>query len=100
MADEEPELFIKGYKIDHDKLQDRYGNREDDPQNVRFLSLWKNFPMPFQYLATAKEPGGHLSPVVVLAYGYDSEALEQEPMAVLSEPYTEVFTPGIWVEHR
>ncbi|SRR6266702_3701465 len=93
MADEEPELFIKGYKIDHDKIRS-LRHRKDDPQNVRFLSLWRKFPLPFLYLATGKEPGDHVSLVVVLADGYDREALDRVPMVDLSEPYTKIFLRG------
>jgi hypothetical protein len=36
--------------------------------------------------------------VIVLAEGADKEKLEQETMVDLSEPYSKVFTPGIWVK--
>jgi hypothetical protein len=49
-------------------------------------------------LESGKEPGGEPSLVIVLAEGYDKGKLEQEPMVDLSEPYTKVFTPGIWVK--
>jgi hypothetical protein len=98
MSDEEP-LFIKGYKVDHDKLRNRYGSRKDDPENARFLSIWQKFPLPFLYLATGEEPEGHVCLVMVLADGYDKEELEQTLIPDLSEPYTNVFTPGIWVKY-
>ena len=97
MADRVPEHFLKGYKIDLDKVRNQFGSWEQDPNNIRFLSLWEKFPAPFLYLATGTEPGGGGCLVIVLADGYDKEALERQPMPVLSEPYTMIFTPGIWV---
>jgi len=38
---------------------------------------------------------------MVLEDGTDKEELEtlKKPMAILSHPYTTVFTPGIWVRY-
>jgi hypothetical protein len=100
------EIFVKGYKIDNDKLRRNFTWREDDPGYLRFLDIWQKFPEPFLYLTTAMEldfspvdPGAELHLVVVLADGYDKEALEREEVVELSEPYTKVFTLGIWVKH-
>jgi hypothetical protein len=100
MADQdEVEFYIKGYKADREKLLNNFPTRPDDPENVRFMSLWQKFPTEFLYLASGKEPEGRISLVVVLADGYDKEKLEQVPMVDLSEPYTKNFTPGIWVKY-
>jgi hypothetical protein len=100
MADQdEEEFYLKGYKVDRHKLLNNFPTRPDDPQNVRFMGLWQQFPTEFLYLATGKEPEGRISLVVVLADGYDKERLEQVPMVDLSEPYTRIFTPGIWVKY-
>jgi hypothetical protein len=101
------ELLVKGYKIDRDKLKKNFASREDDPHYIRFLPLSQNFPAPFLYMTTAielgdlslVEVGNDLSLVVVLADGYDKEALEQTEMVDISEPYTKVFTPGIWIKY-
>lgn len=100
MADQNEKVFyIKGYKVDRDKLLNNFPTRPDDPQNLRMMWLWEKFPTEFLYLGSGKEPGGNISLVVVLAGGYDKEKLEQEPMVDLShEPYSKVFTPGIWVK--
>jgi hypothetical protein len=37
-------LFTKGYKVDHEKLANRFGHREDDPENTRFLPVVALFP--------------------------------------------------------
>ena len=95
MSDSNP-LFIKGYKIDRAKLEKTYGNRKDDPENTRFLSIWKQFPLPYKYIEAGEEPGGHIALVVVLADGYDREKLEAFDMPPLSSTYEKVFTPGIW----
>ncbi|KAN0141904.1 hypothetical protein V8E53_000366 [Lactarius tabidus] len=102
MADQEegpgPAFYIKGYKVDRDKLLNNFTPRPKDPQNVRMMWLWKKFPTEFLYLGSGRESGGKTSLVIVLAEGYDKEKLEQEPMVDLSEPYTKVFTSGIWVK--
>jgi hypothetical protein len=99
MADQNEEgFYIKGYKVDRDKILNNFPTRPDDPENLRMIWLWKQFPTEFLYLGIGKEPDGKTSLVVVLAEGADKEKLEQETMVDLSEPYTKVFTPGIWVK--
>lgn len=101
MADrKESEFYIKGYKIDFDKLLNNFPTRPDDPQNLRMMWLWEKFPTEYLYVGSGKEPGGKHSLVIVLAEGSDKEKLEQESMVDLShEPYSKVFTPGIWVKN-
>jgi hypothetical protein len=101
------ELLVKGYKIDRDKLKKNFASREDDPDYIRFLPLWKNFPERFLYMTSAIElgdlssieVGDEICLVVVLADGYDKEALEKVDVVELAEPYTKVFTPGIWIKY-
>ena len=58
----EPVVYIKGYKVDRDKLKATYGSRENDPKNTRFLAIWEKFPSDFKYLGSEKESdGGHCS---------------------------------------
>ncbi|KAH9169659.1 hypothetical protein EDB89DRAFT_1908426 [Lactarius sanguifluus] len=92
------DFFVKGYKIDQEKLQANFRRSEEDPEYVRFLYLWQKFPAPFLYLATGKEPGEKINLVVVLADGYDKAILDEVSVVELSEPYTTVFTKGIWVK--
>ena len=92
-------FFIKGYKIDHTKLEKTYGKREDDLENTRFCSIWKQFPLDYLYIETGEEPDGHIALVVVLADGYDRERLEGLDMPSLGGAYEKVFTPGIWIRH-
>jgi hypothetical protein len=96
---EYPELFIKGYKIDFTKLEQTYGRRPDDPENTRFLPIWKKFPLPFKYIETGKEVDGHIALVMVLEDGYDRESLEKKEIPPLGGVYAKVFTAGIWVRH-
>ena len=94
------ELYIKGYKIDREKLLNNFTPRPEDPQNTRMMLLWREFLTEFLYLARGKEPDGRFSLVIVLAEGHDKEKLEQEPMVDLThEPYSKIFTPGIWVKY-
>ncbi|KAH9004128.1 hypothetical protein EDB86DRAFT_2135281 [Lactarius hatsudake] len=90
-----PDLFIKGYKIDRDKLEQNFDSCADDPQNTRFISLWKHFPLPFKYLATIKEENG-ITLVVVLEDGYSRECLEEKEVPLLGGSYDKVFTLGVW----
>jgi hypothetical protein len=92
-----PEVYIKGYKVDRDKIRMEYGTREDDPENIRFLAIWEKFPLPFKYLGNGREPDGSLALVLVLENAYDRESLEQTVMPSLTAPYTDVSTPGVWV---
>ena len=98
MSDPYP-FFIKGYKIDYAKLEKTYGKREDDPENTRFMTIWKHFPLDYKYIEAGDEPGGHIALVVVLADGYDREELEGLDLPPLSGAYEKVFTPGIWTCH-
>jgi len=93
----EPQVYIKGYKVDRDKLKAMYGSREDDPENTRFLAIWEKFPLHFKYLGNGREPDGNIALVLVLEDGYDREGLEKTVIPSLIAPYTKVFTPGIWV---
>ena len=98
MSDSNP-FFIKGYKVDRAKLEKTYGKRENDPENTRFLSIWKQFPLDYEYIEAGEEPDGHIALVVVVADGYDRERLEGLDMPCLSSVYEKVFTPGIWTRH-
>ena len=99
MANQDEEFYIKGYKFDREKLLNNFPTHPDDPENLRMMWLWEKFPTDFLYLGSGKEPEGKQSLVVVLAEGSDKEKLEQEPMVDLShEPYSLIFTPGIWVK--
>jgi hypothetical protein len=89
-------VYIKGYKVDEEKIEQQFGTHEDDPDNTSFIPIWQTFPYPFLCVAGGMEPDGDVSVVVVLAEGLNKEELEQQPMVTLGEPYTRVFTPGIW----
>ena len=97
----EPTVYIKGYKVDRDKIKATYGTREDDPENIRFLAIWEKFPLPFKYLGIGWEPDESVAfaLVLVLEDGYDRQALEKTVIPSLNAPYTKVFTPGIWVRY-
>ena len=98
MSDSNP-FFIKGYRVNHTKLKKTYGKWENDPENTRFLSIWKQFPLDYEYIDAGEEPDGHIALVVVHADGYDRERLEGLDMPCLSGVYEKVFTPGIWTHH-
>ena len=62
----EPVVYIKGYKVDRDKLKATYGSREDDPENTRFLAIWEKFPLDFKYPGSEKESDEDIALVLVL----------------------------------
>lgn len=93
------EVFIKGYKIDHAKLEQNHGRRPDDPDNLRFLPLWKKFPLPYKYLGLGREPDGGVVLVMVFEDAFDRESLERIDIPPLGAVYERVFTQGIWVHH-
>jgi hypothetical protein len=59
IIDERP-LYLKGYKIDRLKILE-FPTLPDDPQNLRYLWLWKEFPLPFLYLAVGRDSVGEKS---------------------------------------
>jgi len=63
------------------------------------LGIWEKFPLPFKYLESGDEPGGHIALVMVLEDGRDREGLEEKAIPSIGAPYDAVFTPGIWVKH-
>jgi len=89
--------YIKGYKVDRVKLLENFIPTREDPENVRYMGLWEKFPVPFLYLASGVEPEGGISLVVVLAEGYNESEVEKKTIVEFSEPYTKVFTMGMWV---
>jgi hypothetical protein len=89
--------YIKGYKVDRDKLKATFASREDDPEYTRFLGIWQKFPLPFKYLEVGLEPDGNTALVLVLEDEDDREGLEKIDIPSLGEPYTQIFTPAIWV---
>ena len=92
-------LLSKVTKVDLDEITQRYGTREDDPDNLRFLDIWQAFPHPYLYLGGGIE-NERFYVVVVLAEGLTREELEETPIVALKEPYTNAFTParGIWIK--
>ena len=87
--------YIKGYKVDREKLKARFARREDGPECNRFMGLWQKFPLPFKYLEVGQEPDGKTALVLVLEDDDDRERLEKTDIPSLGESYTQLFTPGI-----
>ena len=61
------DLYIKGYKVDREKLLNNFTPRASDPENLRMLDIWEKFPTEFLYLAMGNEPDGRISLVIVLS---------------------------------
>ena len=91
-----PELFIKGYKIEHAKLEQNHGRRQDDSDNMKSPP---KFPLPFKYLGLGRDLDGHLSLVLVIEDAFDRESLERIEIPPIGPDYEGFFTQGIWVYH-
>ena len=76
----------------------RYGHREDDPKNTRFLPIVALFPREsYKYIETGEEPDGHISLVVVLEDEFDKSSLEKMPMPDFDlRGAGEIMTEGVW----
>ena len=57
MAEEE-EFYIKGCKVDREKLLNNFTPRPDDPENLRFMGLWKEFRQIFYTSQVKKNQKG------------------------------------------
>lgn len=90
--------FIKGYKVDLLKVTKRFGVREDDPHNLRFLSITRLFPQDsYKYIGTGEEADGRVELIVVLAEGDDKAQLEKSPMPSFNQKGAgEILTAGVW----
>ena len=73
--------YIKGYKVDFDKLRARFGTDEDNPNNTRFLPIVEIFPRDsYLYITTGRDPNDKYYLVVVPDDGGDQAELESRPM--------------------
>jgi hypothetical protein len=76
-----PANYIKGYKIDKDKLKTCFGTPEDDPYNLQFHGLVRLFPREsYKYLGAGRQLDGMLCLVLVLDDGNNKAKLENSAM--------------------
>ena len=100
---EDRTLYLKGYKLDRQKIRSQFPKQDFEPEDNYELSYYTPIidSMPetaYKYVGCRVEPNGHdLNLVLVLEDGYDQTALDNIfttpdtlPNAALS-----VLTPGI-----
>ena len=93
--------YIKGYKVDPDKVRAIHGTREQDPNNIDFLLIVEIFPRDsYLYIAAGQDLNGNYSLVVVLADGNNKSELEELPMPEFDlRGAGEIMTAGVWKKH-
>ncbi|KAH9013046.1 hypothetical protein EDB84DRAFT_1278398 [Lactarius hengduanensis] len=98
-------LYVKGYKIDREKIRARFPRDELDTATNYELSYYKPIleDIPdtvYQYIGCGREPNGEIIVVLVLEDGYDRSALEANdivaPDTLIGSPVLSVLTPGVW----
>ncbi|KAH9172863.1 hypothetical protein EDB89DRAFT_1962709 [Lactarius sanguifluus] len=97
-------LYLKGYKLDREKICSRFPRDELDKGPLYELSYFKPIieSIPdtvYQYIGCGMEPNGEIIVVLVLEDGYDRSALEATTIVApdaLFEPVLSVLTPGVW----
>lgn len=96
-------LFLKGYKLDLQKIRSRFPRRDHQSEENYELSyirpIMSMIPREaYLYVGCGVEPNGRLNLVLVLEDGYDRTALDGIITApdTLPEASLNVLTPGIW----
>jgi len=100
---DERTLYIKGYKLDCQKIRSEFPKDDDDPENYEFsyfTPIIDNIPeIAYKYVGCGVEPNGYdLNLVLVLEDGYDLTALDDVYTVpdALPKAALDVLTPGIW----
>ncbi|KAH9075552.1 hypothetical protein EDB83DRAFT_2350622 [Lactarius deliciosus] len=97
-------LYLKGYKLDREKIRSRFPRDSLDTAANYELSYYKPIleDVPdtvYQYIGCGMEPNGEIIVVLVLEDGYDRSALEANDIVApdtIIEPVLSLLTPGVW----
>ena len=100
--------FIKGFKLDHEKLR-RYFPKKPDESELDWELKWfdiiiQNIPRDaYIELETSAECDDEVAIVIVLDKGDDRERLEKEPIRIediedwmFAQIAENLLTPGVW----
>ncbi|KAM6496227.1 hypothetical protein JOM56_008933 [Amanita muscaria] len=102
---DERTLYIKGYKLDCQKIRSQFPKQDYDPEDnyelCYYTPIIDSIPeTAYKYVGCGVEPNGHdLNLVLVLEDGYDQTALMDNAFTVpdtLPNAALSVLTPGIW----
>ena len=93
----EQEVYIKGYKVDRDKVNATYGSREDDLESTRFLAIWEKFPSISSILGVEESRMGKLLVLVDWSLKTDTirRVSKRQLYRLLRLHTRKVFTAGI-----
>ncbi|KAH9172852.1 hypothetical protein EDB89DRAFT_1850750 [Lactarius sanguifluus] len=97
-------LYLKGYKLDREKIRAEFPRDELDTAVNYELSYHEPIlacisETAHKYLGCGMEPNGEIVVVLVLEDGYDRSALEAADIVApdtLFKPVLSVLTPGVW----
>jgi len=100
------QLYIKGYKLDNEKIR-RYIPKEPDDTGANWHFNWyyailDNIPRSaYIEISLGIEPSGRHVTVIVLDHGYDKQTLEKEPVQtediMIQKMAKDILTPGVWL---
>ena len=90
--------YIKGYKVDLDKVTEHFGTKDHDPHNTRFLAIVQIFPRTsYMYIGGGEDLKGNIDLVVVLDEADTRAELEGRPMPDFDlRGADEIMTEGVW----
>lgn len=91
--------YIKGYKLDLDKVKALFGTDERDPDNTRFYHFGDFLDRDsYLYKGGGEDPEGRIVFVVVLAEGESKAELEAMAMPEFDMRGLEkILTEGVWM---
>jgi len=97
-------LYIKGYKLDRQKIRNTFPREEHEPDENYELAWYRliveGIPeTAYKYVGCGVEPDGHLNLVLVLDDGYDKLKMKEisvKPPETLPQQALQLLTPGIW----
>ncbi|KAH9005759.1 hypothetical protein EDB86DRAFT_2779272, partial [Lactarius hatsudake] len=95
-------LYLKGYKLDREKIRSRFPRDELDKEDYElsyYEPILEYIPdTVYEYIGCGTETNGEIIVVLVLEDGYDRSALEASNIVApdIFEPVLSVLTPGIW----
>ena len=103
MSESTPRKFLKGFKIDHKKLETLgYYPTEEDPNNTRYYKrIIHLIPRTsYQYIDAGVEKDGEACLVIVMVDGWDQDELRKMEMPfcekTLVKASKSVLTAGVW----
>ena len=100
-----PTFFLKGFKLDREKIRRHFPREENEPEGSYEMTWYSAIldcipETAYKYVGRGVESDGHLNLVVVIEDGRDEEALKKGSVEsqdeILAKIAEDVLTPGIW----